>query len=286
MLLGFAWVHFLDKKVGIDIDQACATLTAFGGGPVPIDWDTGQVVELTDKDVEREPQEGGVFANLPSEAGKGKAYGDWGKKLADTLFRTRQLDLLRSDTLNATSNADEDERGFRIRLQQIAREQRDEAVEKLRAKYATKLNMLGEKIRKNEQKVQVQQSQASNAKMSTAISFGAALLGGLLGSRKIASASNVGRVATAARGVGRSMSEGSDVDRAREDLATAQLQLEELESLVKTEVEAIALRLDPATDQLAKVTLRPRKMDIRVDAVVLAWAPYWVDGSGAKSAWT
>lgn len=285
MLLGFAWVHFLDKKAGVDVDQQTSMMTAFGAGPVPIDWDAGQVVELTDKDVEREPAEGAAFASLPSEAGKAKAYADWGKKYADTLFRTRQLDLLRSGQLEAVSQANESERDFRIRLQQLAREQRDAAVEKLRAKYASKVTTLQERIRKAEQKVEVQAAQAKNAKVSSALSFGAAILGGLLGGRKIASAGNIGKAATAARSATRAMSEGSDVDRAREDLESAQQQLAELEASIKAETDAIAAKFDPSLETFEKVTVRPKKTDIRVDAVVLAWTPHWVDASGAKPAW-
>lgn len=285
MLLGFAWVHFLDKKAGVDVDQQTSMMTAFGAGPVPIDWDTGQVVELTDKDVEREPAEDASFASLPSEAGKAKAYADWSKKYADTLFRTRQLDLLRSGQLEAISQANESERDFRIRLQQLAREQRDAAVEKLRAKYASKVTTLQERIRKAEQKVEVQAAQAKNAKVSSALSFGAAILGGLLGGRKIASAGNIGKAATAARSATRAMSEGSDVDRAREDLEIAQQQLAELEASIKAETDAIAAKFDPSVETFEKVTVRPKKTDIRVDAVVLAWTPHWVDASGAKPAW-
>jgi hypothetical protein len=285
MLLGLAWVHFLDKKAGVDVDQQTSMMTAFGAGPVPIDWDAGQVVELTDKDVEREPAEDASFASLPSEAGKAKAYADWSKKYADTLFRTRQLDLLRSGQLEAISQANESERDFRIRLQQLAREQRDAAVEKLRAKYASKVTTLQERIRKAEQKVEVQAAQAKNAKVSSALSFGAAILGGLLGGRKIASAGNIGKAATAARSATRAMSEGSDVDRAREDLESAQQQLAELEASIKAETDAIAAKFDPSLETFEKVTVRPKKTDIRVDAVVLAWTPHWVDASGAKPAW-
>lgn len=286
MLLGFSWVHFLDKKAGVDVDQQISMLTEFGSGPVPIDWDTGTRIEVTDKDVERDPADGGaMFANVPADAGKAKSYSDWQKKLVDTLYRTQQLDILRSEALDAVSNANESERDFRIRLQQKFREQRDAGIEKLRTKYATKMNTLTERIRKAEQKIEVQKAQATNAKVSSALSFGAAILGGLLSGRKIASASNVSKATTAMRSVGRSVSESSDVDRAREDLAAAQEQLATLETQIKAETDELSSRMDPASETFAKVTARPKKTDVRVDAVVLAWAPYWVDGSGRKPAW-
>jgi hypothetical protein len=38
--------------------------------------------------------------------------------------------------------------------------------------------------------------------------------------------------------------------------------------------------LVPGALKLDKFELSPRKSDIAVDEVVLAWAPWWVDGSG------
>ncbi|HEX2837797.1 MAG TPA: DUF87 domain-containing protein, partial [Phycisphaerales bacterium] len=160
-LLGFSWVHFLEKKLGVDEDLPISMSTAFGGGPVPIDWDAGERVDLTDKDVEREPVEGAAFAALPSEAARAKSYADWSKKLADTLFRTQELTLLRSPSLERVSKPNESEKDFRLRLVQAAREERDAFAEKLRAKYASKIATLEDRIRRAQQTVDVQKAQAS-----------------------------------------------------------------------------------------------------------------------------
>jgi len=273
-LLGFSWVHFLDKKLGVDEDLPVSMSTAFGGGPVPIDWDAGEKVDLTDKDVEREPVEGAAFATLPSEAARAKSYADWSKKLADTLFRTQELTLLRSPSLERVSKPNESERDFRLRLVQAAREERDAFAEKLRAKYASKIATLGDRIRRAQQTVDVQKAQASQSKVNTALSIGAAILGGFLG-RKAVSAGNVGKAATAMRAGSRAYQEAGDVKRAEENVGAMQQQLAELQAQFQSEVDAFSSRVDPTTETFEKVTLRPKKTDIRVDAVVLAWTPAW-----------
>jgi hypothetical protein len=139
-------------------------------------------------------------------------------------------------------------------------------------------------MRKAEMARQVQQEQASSSKWQTALTVGASILGGLLG-RKTISAANVGRAATAARGVGRSMKESGDVARAQENITAVQEQLNELNTQLETEVNALALRFDAANETLDRIPLRPKKTDIKVRMVALAWTPMWQSSAGQTPAW-
>src|SRR6185503_12268619 len=154
------------------------------------------------------------------------------------------------------SNPGETEREFRLRLQQIAREQRDEAVEQLRRKYAPKFEQLQGRKRRAEQAVQRETEQAQGQKMQTAISFGATLLSSFLG-RKRASMSTLGRATTAVRGVGRSMRESQDVERAQDDVEAISQKLADLEEDFQAETKALESSIDPQTEQLEKVSLKP-----------------------------
>jgi hypothetical protein len=171
-------------------------------------------------------------------------------------------------------------------MQQLARERRDETVEKLRRKYEPKFAQLEERKRRAEQMVKQQQDQAQGQKYQTAISFGATVLGSLLG-RKKASIGTLGRATTAARGVSRSMREAEDVDRAEENVAAIAQRLADLEAEFKAETSNLERSFDPQTEDLSKVSLKPKKVNIDVKLVALAWAPYWRDAQGGvKPAWT
>jgi hypothetical protein len=130
----------------------------------------------------------------------------------------------------------------------------------------------------------VQQEQASTSKWQAAISFGATVLGALMGRKKL-SAGNIGRATTAARGVGRSMKESSDVARADENVQALQQQLADLNSQLESEINAANLRFDPSAETLARTPLRPKKTDIKVRMVALAWAPYWRTTAAETPAW-
>jgi hypothetical protein len=98
------------------------------------------------------------------------------------------------------------------------------------------------------------------------------VLGAIFGRRRLAT-STLGRATTAARGVGRTAKESQDVERAEASLETLRARLAELEAEAAGELAALQSRLDPLTAPLATVSLRPRKADIEVRRVALAWVP-------------
>ena len=278
-LLGAAEIRYSDSKT-LDMTQQVTLLCAFNDGPVSLDWSTAATLDLPVEDLESEAQPGAQFVDAPSDATKAKSYATWRKDLASWLYRNQRLELLESSTLDIVSNPGESERDFRVRLQQLGREQRDEEVEKLRRKYAPKLEQLEERKRRAEQAVAREAEQAKGQKMQTAISFGATLLSSFLG-RKRASLSTLGRATTAVRGVGRSMKESQDVDRAEDNVSAISQKLADLEAEFQSETAALERSFDPQTEQLEKVSLKPTKANIAVKLVTLAWVPYWDD----KPAW-
>ena len=231
------------------------------------------------------PADGAGFSSLPAAAGKAKNYDSWKKDFAGWIYRNQKVELFESPSLNLISNPGESERDFRVRLQQLGREKRDEAVEKLRQKYAPKMAALEEKRRRAEQAVAREAEQAQGQKVQTAISFGATLLSSFFG-RKTVSLSTLGRATTAARGVSKTMKETSDVGRAQETVEAVNQQLADLDAQLKSETEAIQQSGDPQTEELETVNLKPTKANISVKLLSLVWAPQWRDAQGQlTSAW-
>jgi hypothetical protein len=283
MLLGAAEVRYSNSKT-VEVTQQLTLLTAITDGPVSLDWSEAVALDVPVEDLETKPQQEAQFAEVPANATKVKSYATWRKDLASWIYRNQRLELLESTSLDIVSDPGESERDFRVRLQQLAREQRDEAVEKLRRKYAPKFEQLEERKRRAEQAVARETEQAKGQKMQTAISFGATLLGSFLG-RKRASLSTLGKATTAVRGVGRSMKESQDVDRAEDNVAAVTQKLSDLEAEFQAETAALERSLDPQTEQLEKVSLKSTKANIAVKLVTLAWAPYWHEGGEVKPAW-
>jgi hypothetical protein len=285
MLLGLAQVHFADVKTGVDVTREPAFVTQITDDPIAVNWDSSTEASFNVSDLDKSPNEPAQFSQLPAAAGNAKNYSVWNRDFADWLYRNQKLELLKSPALKQFSNLGESERDFRVRLQQGAREQRDEATEKLRQKYASKMATLEEQTRRAQQAVEREAEQAKQQKMQTAVSVGATLLSAFVG-RKAVSYSSLGRATTAVRGASRIMKESQDIKQAQETVATYQQRMQELESSLKAETEVLAAKSDPLTEELEQVSVRPAKKDISVRLTTLVWMPNWQSPDGKLSpAW-
>ena len=280
MLLGIGTVYYASAKIGVTAKKEVCLLAEYSDGSSRIDWDEAREAEILERDLEKAPHDPySSFGKLPPEVSDPKSYAAWGTGFREWAYRNKRLTLFKSPSLKVVSDPGESERDFRIRLTQTAREERDRRIERLRQKYAPKIATLTDRIRRAELAVEREKAQATQQKLSTAISFGATILSALTG-RKTISQSSLGRAATTARGAGRTIKEAQDVARAKENAEELTKQLADLQALLDQETEEIRAGADPLAESLETCEVRPKKADISVELVSLAWFPYWRDGKG------
>lgn len=278
-ILGAAKIHYSDAKSKVDSTKSLVCTTAITNNAIPVLWDNAETMDVPATDLEKSPRSEALFSNLPPAASQAKNYSDWEKDFGTWLYGSQRLDLLQSPSLKATSNPGEDERDFRVRLQQLAREERDEKIEALRDKYASKLATLQERKRRAEQTVEKQAEQAKKAKLDTALSVGATLLGAFTG-RKVLSQSNISKAKTAMRGFSKSADEGQDVKRAQETVEAIDQQITDLNTQFQADTAELERKIDPLTETLETLSLKPKKTDIHVQLTTLTWVPLWQDEQG------
>jgi hypothetical protein len=283
---GAGVVHFVDAALTGDQQRPVLVVAPITDDAIPVDWDKASLLDMPLEDLSQQAEGDAVFAPLPSSGGQAASYKMWRKDLATWLYRTQSLDLLESPQLKMSANPGETEGEFRVRLQLAAREQRDSAIDKLRESYGPKLQRIEESIRKAEQAVEREQEQAKGAKLQTAISLGATLLSAFTGRKKL-SATTLGRATTAARGVSRSLDQAGDVDRAAESVEAKMQRKMDLAAEFEAEVAALQERLDASALELTTRSVKPRKTDVDVALVGLAWLPYRISDAGDLSpAWS
>ena len=273
-LWGSAKLFYADAKIGIAAEQDISLLKDFHA-----DWGDAEQMDCKEADLDRFPPVDAAYGELPPEGANPKSYKTWTGSFAAWVFRTQTLKLLKSNLLAQVSRPLESEKDFRIRLQQAAHEERDRQVEKLRVKYAPKIRSLEDRLRRAQQAVEREKTQASQQKMQTAISFGTTVLGALFGRKKL-STSVLGRATTAARGMGRSMKEKEDIERAVESVNVLQKQLAALVEQLQFESQELQNRIDPQSETFQAIEIRPKKTNITVKPVALVWVPHWKDADG------
>ena len=268
MLIGAAQVCFSEPKSKVSIVKERLFLTPITDGPIPVNWQDSEETNIKVSDLKNAPQyEAAAYGDLPSAVLKAKNYTSWAKDFEDWLSRTQKIELLKSEYLNEVSRPDETERDFRIRLQQKAREKRDEQVEKLRAKYSTTFSRLDERVRKAEAVVDEQKAQAKSQKYTTAVSIGETVLGAFLGRESST------RATRTAKELARNRKESRDRENAEENLRALQQERERLETKFRTEVMQTEATANPLTENLKSVIVTASKTDITVRLVALVWTP-------------
>ncbi len=265
-LLGVAKVHYTQAAAEIDAWRELTIVAPLASDAAGDLWEHSLVVDprrMTS--LGREPAAGATFATLPS-ALDAKAVGKLKAGLEAWIFRAAPLTLWTARSLKLTSMPDESEAAFRARVAIKAREGRDAAVDKLKAKYQPKLDAIASKQRTAEQRVDREQAQASTATADSAISIGASVLGALFGSRR----GTASKVASAARSVSRTAGQRGDVARAKEAVDQLAVQHAELDTQLATDIAELHQDPDP---EVVAVELKPKKADTAVTRVALLWLP-------------
>jgi hypothetical protein len=272
VLYGAARVQYTDSKRGIDVTRSLHAIVSFANGPVPVDWERAEETPHPPESLATPPA--APVANhrpLPTAALDKKRYAAWTKEFTTWIARAQPLTVYAVPGMKLVSKPGETERDFQARIQLAGREARDAAVEKLRDRYAPKLARLREKAHKAEEAVGKEQQQASQQKLQTAVSFGATMLGALMGRRAV-SMSTLGRATTAARGVGRSAKETQDVAKAQERLQQAQAEFAALDAELQREVAALESTA-PGAIAVETIEIKPKRGGVEVRIVALAWKP-------------
>ena len=269
-------VVFSSARYKVEDERNVLHVVEFEDGPVNVDWDLAEPLDVSIDDLDKTGVDGATFAELPSVAGKEKGYVRWAKDYKRWLRQNENITLYRSKRFRLTSTSTETEGDFRARLQDVASEQRDVAIAKVRKRYASKVTTLENRLLRAQQAIEVQKQQSTKRKLDTAISFGTAILGAVLGRKRI-SASSASKVGTAIKTAGSARKEAADVKRAEQVAEKVRADMAALEKNLQQDIDELDTRYDAQNETLDEIVVRAKSTDIHVAITGLVWLPYTPD---------
>ena len=139
---------------------------------------------------------------------------------------------------------------------------------------------LQDDVRKAHERLDREQAQASKAKWDAAVAFGNSVLGAFLG-KKTVSKTSIGKATSAAKAASKAIQQSGDLGTAQSELDRALESFTNLELEFQEEVERQEAKLRPDTLALEAIELTPKKTDITIEQVVLAWIP-WTTTAGKE----
>ncbi len=254
-------------------------------GPVAVDWDNSEPTDVSVDMLTDDGADDAGFADCPAAALTAKNYTAWGRDFKRWVRQNETISLYRSKRFRLSSDAGESEGDFRARLQIAANEKRDTEVAKIRKRYASKVTTLENRLMRAMQRIDREKEQATKKKLDTAVSFGTAILGAVLGRKRISSTSAT-RIGTAIKTAGGARKEAQDIKRAEETAAKVRAEIEALNVQLENEVAHLDTAFDAQGEELDEVVVRAKSTDIHVPLVGLAWMPYQADDKGRlRPAW-
>lgn len=276
-LLAVANVRYRNLKARVDVSGTLPLAVDISDGPIAVNWPDAAELAVDPATLTQTPAEGAAFAAVPAPLLDARNYPKWSKEAAKYVAASKPLTLWQDPASGVMSFPGETEGDFRARASHAGREARDAAVQKLRAKYASRVSTLQARLERAQRKVGQQQAQAQQAQLQTAMSVGVGVLGALFGG---------GRRTTALRsgvsGVGRSMREGQDVQAAQAELMQVSQQLQELQNQVQIEVDALN---GISGGELERVEIRAKAADVSIPLIALAWLPFVSENGALRAAW-
>jgi hypothetical protein len=151
-IAAFGQVTIFDNRLEISQVSEVAHYVGLTDEILGLLWDKSIPLSFKLEELCRVPEPGASFLGLPTRSLSLLKSAE--KDYLDYLTRNFQLTLLKSNIFKEVSRPGEAEGDFRVRLSQLAREKRDEGLEKLRQKYASKITSLEKQYLTAQQRLQ------------------------------------------------------------------------------------------------------------------------------------
>jgi hypothetical protein len=261
-LMAEVTLHYVLSSHGLDGWEERVVVAPLGHGPA---WDSGTLLDPAEVRIFEDEPAQSQFVAPPAGSVSEARFRSYAKQLKSHAYQLCAKTLWRCEALGLVSGPKESRADFSARAQLAARERRDAAVMDIQSGLQKKVQRLEDRLARAKDRLERERGQYEQQKVQTGISLGATVLDAILGRRA------VGRATTAARGAGRVASERQDIERAEKELESLQAMRAELEAEAAEQVRT--LQRESALDQpeIEAVIVRPRKADIEVTSLRLAW---------------
>jgi hypothetical protein len=267
-LLGLGTVYLEDARKGVRHQQAAASLVEAAPPPAQVDWAAGEVA-LTSDDLSYEPVGEGSYYPVEGHFASAANYKGWGRAFAEHLYRNARQSVWYSQAVKLYGDVGESRRDFRARCGEQVRPLRDEEAAKARAAIDKKMKAIQERIRREQRELAADQAELEARKREELLSIGESafnLLAGRRSSRMVTSASRRRRMTKQAE---------ADVSESEDSIKDYEAQLADLAADWEEQAEEINDRWAAVLDEIEQVEIAPRRKDVVVDYVGLAWVPFW-----------
>ncbi len=224
----------------------------------------GENIEEFEGELRSSPVEGARFLPFPSPLTV-KALNSLRKKLKERLLATRKTTLYRNPSLKLVSQVGEDREAFKLRCREAAQGRMRRELEKIKEKYARKLQALEGKLRTAQARLEGMEARYKGRMAEEALSIGEILLGLALGRKPTTVLTRTARrrrMTAEAKHKIESIQER--IEDLKERISLLQQEMEREEELIREKYARIL-------EDIREHTVNLERNDILISDLTLAW---------------
>ncbi len=269
-IVATARVRFFDSRRNIDMVQDKSAILYLDESTDAINWEDGEDFDAEMEDLSKTQPSSCSYAPLPPFVLNARTLGPVLKSWKDYLYHNSRIELFRIKGLKLESHPGQDMEDFKMEAMNLLKEKKAQAMEKIEAKYERQYQRLEDRLNRAVARLEREKADVSARGVDTAVSFGVAILGALFG-RKTLSATTASRTGRGIRSASRMMREKEDVRHAQDEVERIKRQMEELESSMREETDALSQRFSIDKYPIETFYIRPRRSDISDAKAFILW---------------
>jgi hypothetical protein len=273
-LLAQSEVRLTNAKYNLSTDTVWTALIPEPEGAA-IRWEDNHNPPVDDRALDRAPIRDARFAGLSgplADANQLRALED---DFIDYVVRNGAVNVRVNQKLKVYAGPDVDDDAFAKLCEDAADDQMQAELDKVKARFETKLKSTEEKLRKEERELAEDQAEFKSRKGEEYAKHAETLLSLFGGRRKsLTSSLSKRRMAEQAK---------ADIEESEQTIADLQELIGNLQGEMEAELDEVEAKWDELMADTTELPVAPRKSDVRVTLYGVAWLPHYLVESNGRT---
>jgi len=254
-------VYFYNQTKGIDttIDKSISLLV--DEATTKLEWDESIEIEASFTSLPMNPPKDASFEGLPQIILKDKSLKGTKKSLVDYIYHNYRLKLYKCSSPKLESMLGESRADFITRIKDLLDDKKELEIEKLQARYETKLNRLQDRLDSALQRVEKEKSDSTSSMLEAGIS----ILGALFGKT---TPTKLGRAVSKSSKI---LKEKGDLSRAEQKVADIEDDIQKLEYELEDKIDKLDEKYDIDNIKIKEYAIKPKKSNIQIKDCAIVW---------------
>lgn len=274
-LLAQADVRLTNARYNLTTDTIWTALIIEPEPKAIIRWEDNHNPPVDDRKLDRAPVRDARFAALSGTLADAKGLRALEGDFVDYVVRNGAVNIRANDKLKVYAGPDVSDADFQQMCEDAADDLMKAELDKVKARFGTKLKSIDEKMKKEERELAQDESDLKSRRGEEYLKHAETLLSFFgKGRKNISGSMSKRRMAEKAE---------ANVEESRQAIADLQAQLGDQQAEMEAALDEIEAKYDALIADTQEMPVAPRKTDVRVGLFGVAWMPHYLVENGGRT---